>query len=197
MAPEEITALASLGTFVVIAVTAIAAVIQLRHNRAANQLAGVLEYIKLWETEAIQQANVFIQGELEEKLRDPVYRRELFQQSVGRTGHPELIVADWCEQAGSYIKYGLIAPEQFLDLAGAYVGSMWQALKEVVAIRRAVGGRAMYENFEYLAVLQQRWESTHRAGNYPRNFPRLLSESEASELAGSREPIVAERQTVT
>jgi hypothetical protein len=184
MSPEELTALASLGTFIVIAVTAIAAVIQLRHNRAANQLAGVLEYIKLWETEAMQHANAFIQDELPKKLRDRTYREGLFQAHVDRRQHPELVVADWCEQAGSYIKYGLIAPNQFLDLAGAYVETMWVALQEVVAIRRVAGGQAMYENFEYLAALQRQWAARHGTGNYPRNVPRLLSERESQRLAG-------------
>jgi len=94
IAPEELTAFASLGTFVVIAVTAIAALVQLRHNRAANQLSGVLEYIKIWETESIQHANRFVQDELPAKLNDPQYRQELFKPFVDRTRHPELTIAD-------------------------------------------------------------------------------------------------------
>jgi hypothetical protein len=184
MTPEELTAFASIGTFVVIAVTAIAAIVQLRHIRAANQLAGVLEYIKIWESEPMQQANKFIRDELPAKLREPSYRRELFQSHVNRSAHPELIAADWCEQAGSYIKYGLISPPQFLDIAGAYVERVWQDLKEVVAIRRVISGPAMYENFEYLAALQLQWDERHKRGNYPRHLPRLLTDEESRVLAG-------------
>ncbi|GEM_PF-5576807 len=62
---------------------------------------------------------------------------------------------------------------------------MWLALKEVVAIRRVVGGQAMYENFEYLAAVQQQWNAQHQVGNYPRNVPRLLTEPEWRRLAGT------------
>jgi hypothetical protein len=184
MTPEELTAYASLGTFVVIAITALVAIVQLRHFRAANQLAGVLEYIKLWESPDIQRANKFIRTELASKLKDPEYRRELFQSDVDRAVHPELLAADWCEQAGSYIKYGLISHSQFLDLAGGYVERLWADMKEVVAIRRLVRGPAMYENFEYLVALQKEWEKRHKLGNYPRNTARLLSDDEVRRLAG-------------
>ncbi|MDQ6766619.1 MAG: hypothetical protein M3Z41_02290 [Candidatus Eremiobacteraeota bacterium] len=185
MSPDYLTAFASLGTFLVIAVTAIAAVVQLRHIRASNQLAGMLYYVKFWETDAFQRANTFINVELAAKLRDPDYRRELLGGTIDRTAHPELVAADWCEQAGSCIKYGLIAEAQFLDLCGAYVDGTWEALKEVVAIRRVALGPALYENFEYIAALGKRWGRTHKRGNYPNRVPRLLSDEEASALTGS------------
>jgi hypothetical protein len=186
MTPEELSALGSIGTFVVIAVTAVAALIQLRHIRSANQIAAVLEYIKLWESDTIQRANIFVFDKLDEKLRDPRYRRELFERDVDRGAHPELVVADWCEQVGSYIKFGLVSPTQFLDLAGGYLERMWPPLREVVAIRRVTGGPGMYENFEYLAALQQQWSRRHSRGNYPRNLPRLLSDDECRQLAGAK-----------
>lgn len=185
MTPELLSTIASIGTFVVIAVTAVAALIQLRHIRASNQLAGVMQYIKFWESESMQRANVFIHDELPAKLRDPHYRAELFAIDVDRKRHPELVPCDWCEQAGSYVKFGLISKEQFLDLAGGYVVRAWRALKEVVAIRRAVGGPQMYENFEYLAALAQDETARRGSGNYPKDAPRLLTPKESTELAGT------------
>jgi hypothetical protein len=188
MAPEELTAIASIGTFIVIAVTAISAVIQLRHIRSGNQIGAMVEYQKLWDRAVVQRANQFVFSELPGKLREPHYRRELLEIEVDRTLHPELVAADWCEQAGSYAKFGLISAEQFLDLAGGYIARMWPALKEVVAIRRVAGGPAMYENFEYLAALQQVWDRRHPRGNFPRNLPRLLREDESQTLAGLPPP---------
>jgi hypothetical protein len=186
MTPEMLTAVASLATFVVIAVTAAVAIIQLRHISASNQLTGVMKYIEFWESDRMQRANVFIQEELPKKLRDPDYRRELWAIDVDRNLHPELIAADWCEQAGSYIKYGLLREAQFLDLAGGYIERIWPVLKEVVAIRRvAFNSSAMYENFEYLAALSQRLRERRRTTNYPRHVPRLLSDADAPILAGS------------
>lgn len=45
MSLELLNALASAGTFIVIGATAIAAVIQLRHVRASNQLQGLLSVL--------------------------------------------------------------------------------------------------------------------------------------------------------
>jgi hypothetical protein len=186
MTPELLTAVASIATFVVIAVTAGAAIIQLRHISASNQLAGMMKYIEFWESDRMQRANVFIQEELAKKLRDPDYRRELWAIEVDRKLHPELIAADWCEQAGSYVKYGLLREAQFLDLAGGYVDRIWPVLKEVVAIRRVVfDSPAMYENFEYLAALAQRLRQRGGTANYPRHLPRLLSDADAPIIAGS------------
>ena len=185
MTPEMLTAVASIATFVVIAITAVAAIIQLRHISASNQLTGVMKYIEFWESDRMQRANVFVQGELADRLRDPDYRRELWEVEVDRKLHPELIAADWCEQAGSYVKYGLLREAQFLDLAGGYVDRIWPVLREVVAIRRVVfNSSSMYENFEYLAALAKRLRDRGGVANYPRNLPRLLSDADAPIIAG-------------
>ncbi|MBC5823532.1 MAG: hypothetical protein GIW99_07465 [Candidatus Eremiobacteraeota bacterium] len=66
-------------------------------------------------------------------------------------------MCDFIEQSGSYIKYGMLDADQYLDLSGAYVWSMWQRLQDVVAMRRvARNSDEMYENFEYLAALVKR-----------------------------------------
>lgn len=85
------------------------------------------------------------------------------------------------EQQGSYIKYGMIDEKQYVDLVGAYVTSMWEALREVVAIRRhARNSGRMYENFEYLASVVARRDS---ARSFPSDVPPLMPESEWRELA--------------
>lgn len=40
-------------------------------------------------------------------------------------------------------------------------------------IRRNLGAPALWENFEYLALLSKRFVETHPAGAYPRGEPRL------------------------
>jgi hypothetical protein len=190
MSPEMLNAFASVATFVVITVTAIAALVQLRHMRAGNQLTGMMEYINHWQNPEMQRAIMFVQSDLPAKLREPWYRAELFEQYVDRTQHLELQPADWCEQAGSYIKFGLITEAQFLDLAGSFVSYMWEALIEVIAIRRvAFNNQLMYENFEYLVTLERRKEQRQgEAGGYPAGTPRLLSMDEARRIAGVRPP---------
>ena len=187
MTAEYLSAYAAIGTFVVIAITAIAAVVQLRHIRGSNQLAGLLHVTEMWRGDAIQQANKFIDEDLAERLRAPSYRAELMERVPSRRTHPELLVADMMEQTGSYIKYGMIDGQQFLDITGNYVEHMWARLKEVVAIRRvATNSAALYENFEYLAALEQDFRAKHAADNYPRGVRRLMPEAEWRELGAPK-----------
>ncbi len=184
MSAEYLSAYAAIGTFLVIAITAIAAVIQLRHIRGANQLTGLLHLTEAWRGDAIQQANRFIQEELPARLRDADYLAELMGPDPSRRTHPELLVADMLEQTGSYIKYGMIDGQQFLDITASYVDHMWNSLKDVVALRRAaIGSASLYENFEYLAVLAQDFHAKHKKDNYPRGVRRLMTEPQWRELA--------------
>ena len=183
MSAEYLTAYASIGTFVVIAITAIAAVVQLRHIRGANQLTGLLHVTQTWRGDEIQEANRFIHAELPAKLKDPVYRAELSAPDPDRRAHIELLVADMLEQTGSYIKYGMLDGQQFIDITGGYVRHMWESLKPVVTLRRAaMKSASLYENFEYLAVLEQDFSAKHGGDNYPRGVRRLMNESEWRDL---------------
>jgi hypothetical protein len=187
MTPEAIGAVASVGTFLVIAVTAFAALVQLRHIRAANQLTGLLPYIARWESDAVQSANRFVESELSAKLKQEDFLVGLWLRNPDRREHPELRVADWCEQMGSIIKYGMVSEDQFLDLAAWYLESMWDQLREVVAIRRAATeSSGEYENFEFLAVRAKAFSATHPSGNYPRGVERLLQDEEWKTLAHQR-----------
>jgi hypothetical protein len=187
MTPEVIAAIASIGTFVVVGVTAIAALVQLRHIRAANQLTGLLEYTARWQSDEVQSGTLFVETQLPAKLRDPDYRASLLQINPDRRSHPELKVADWFEQMGSFIKYGLIAESQYMDLAQGYTRSMWEQLREVVALRRAaVANNSMYENFEYLAARSKMFNAGRNHTNYPRGTPRLMRDEEWQQLAAAR-----------
>ncbi len=187
MTAETIGAISSVATFLVIGITAIAALVQLRHIRSANQLTGLLHYIARWESDAVQSASGFVESQLKAKLHDPDYREGLWHHNPDRREHPELRVADWCEQMGSYIKYGMIAEQQYLDLGGWYIDSMWDQLQEVVAIRRAASGQsAMYENFEFLAARSKAWAAEHPEGNYPRRVPRLMPDEVWKKLTNQR-----------
>ena len=186
MNAEFVTAVSAFLTFLVITVSSIAALVQLRHIRSSNQLAGLLRYTEWWETPLIQSSIKFVRTELAQRLRDDAkYRDELLQGVATRADHPELLVADWVEQAGSYIKYGLLAEDQFLDLAAGFIDSIWDSLEPVVALRRVHGGASIFENFEFLAQRSKAWRRRHAAtGNYPTGTPRLMTQEQARTIAG-------------
>ncbi len=77
MSLELVNTFATLGTFVVIAATAIAAVVQLRHMRGSNQITALNELRETMETPDFQATSHFVGSELPAKLRDPAFRYQL------------------------------------------------------------------------------------------------------------------------
>jgi hypothetical protein len=54
MSAEWVTAIGTIGTFVVIAASAVAALVQLRHMRGSNQIAALNELRETMESESFQ-----------------------------------------------------------------------------------------------------------------------------------------------
>lgn len=160
-------------TFVVIGATAIAAIVQLRHLRASNQLSALLTLLKSWQDPQFHGWMDFVINDLVEKMKDPVFVASLEAIPPERRIHPELHICDFYEQVGSYMKYGLLDEKSFLDV-GWRVTRSWSLLWPVIEImRRSRKTPALYENFEYLAARGRLWEKRHPGGNYPKGTPRM------------------------
>ena len=71
MSAEWVTAIATLGTFIVIAASAVAALMQLRHMRGSNQIVALTECRETMESETFQNAREFVLMVLPELLKDP------------------------------------------------------------------------------------------------------------------------------
>ena len=173
MTLEAVNTLFSALTFMVIAVTAIAATVQLRHLRSSNQLAALVHLLEDWQKPELQRWVSFVRIELPEKLRDPAYLASIVPHRSDRTMHPWLHLCDYFEQMGSYFKYGLVDADAFLDTSGGQVLRLYTSLKPCIAALRAESGPSMYENFEYLAVQAILWNRRFPEGRYPTNVPRF------------------------
>jgi len=160
-------------TCVVIAATAIAALIQLRHLRASNQLAGMIEINRMWQDPQMQAWFNFVRDDLPAKLQDPEFCAGLRGDRIDRRVHVELYVADYWEQIGGYVKHGLIDERSLLDLGNDQIVGFWEILWPVTALRRERSGPAIYENFEYLAVRSRQWIARGPRGTYPPGMPRF------------------------
>jgi len=172
---EVVNTAAALGTFVVIAATAIAAVIQLRHLRASNDLQGLLKVLEMAYQPAIQDAFDFLTHDFPDKMKDEAFRHELEIDPIDSHVHKELIACEYYERLGSYVKNRLIPAELYLDCSSPDL--YWDALAPVIATLRKQRGPSAYENFEYLVVLSRRWNEAHPDGNYPKDVPRLPTAS--------------------
>jgi hypothetical protein len=174
--PESLTAFASVGTLVVIGATALFAAIQLRHARAGNQIAAVMNLAHVIQSSEFQNSRRFVRDELPNKLRDPLFRQELNKVPIGEAARPLVLVANFYEELGAFVKRGIIDADMACDLWSAQVTGDWDQLSPAIAIIRREQGLATFENFEYMVVLGERWLIRHPAGTYPKNYRRRLVE---------------------
>ncbi len=174
MLPEWLSAIAESGTLVVILASVLAALIQLRHIRAGNQLQALLSLEHDFRAPELQSALTYIQKQLPERLEDPVYRREL--ETIGfvdPAAHPEMIACNWLNEMGTLVKHGLVSEATFMDLFARLIVHCWRQVAPAVAIMRRKRGEAQYHDFEYLAMRAADWLKRNPAGMFPRRFSRI------------------------
>lgn len=172
MKTEELNLLLSGATLLAIGITAIAAVIQLRHLRGTYQLSAVMHLVDRFSRPEIAHAVEDARSALSERLADPAYRDTL-AGNPSKAQHPELILCDFQEQVGSYVRHGLISESLYFDCASYTATHLWRFLEPVVAIRRRNHGPHVYENFEYL-VARTRAYVARNPSAFDRRTPRLM-----------------------
>jgi hypothetical protein len=171
MSLELLNAAASVGTFLVIGATAIAAVIQLRHMRANNQLEGLLDVLARVEDETFNKWLTDTQRQLPALLADGAYIQSIVDNTFDRTAE-WLQLANQYERVGSLLKYKLIPEEPFLDVYWGRAIHAWEILLPIISlVREARQDDAVWENFEYMYVCAQRFAQRHAHGNYPKGVP--------------------------
>jgi Domain of unknown function (DUF4760) len=178
MSLELVNTLATFGTFFVIAATAIAAIVQLRHARSSNQIAALNELREVRETPEFAAAELYVSNDLRQKLRDPAFRYQLDNRSA-RTDETNaqilkiVTIANYYEGMGILAKSGLVDQELALDQWCENIVNDWERLAPFTAIGRRTVGPALLENFEYLTVLAQDWKAAHPKGTYPAGVRRI------------------------
>jgi hypothetical protein len=170
---EILNTAAAIGTFLVIAATAIAAVIQLRHMRQGNQLEGLLSVLARVEDANFNRWVTEAQRQLPELLADPAYRQSIIDGTFDRDV-AWLNLANSYDWVGSLVKNRLIPIDAFLDVYSYRVMQAWKVIEPVAALVRPHAGDATWENFEYLYVKAEDHEKKHAGvGTYPKHVRRV------------------------
>jgi hypothetical protein len=178
MSLELVNTLATFGTFVVIAATAIAAIVQLRHARGSNQIAAMNELRETFEKADFIDAERFVNAELSARVQDPAFRYQ-FANVSARTDETRPLIAklntvgNFYEAMGILVKTGLVDGILVLEMWADVICGSWTRLAPIVAIGRRSFGDALWENFEYLSVLSQDWRAAHPHGTYPAGVRRV------------------------
>jgi hypothetical protein len=173
MSAEWVTAISTAGTFVVIAASAVAALVQLRHMRTSNQLAVLNEIRHSMERPEFRRAFQFVTHELEAHTANPDCRKRLLEMSGPEAEMVRDVGNFFDGVAAQVVKHGMVDPELACDWWYSYVVRAWEALATFTASRRAMLGYDMWEDFEYLALLCKRFRARYPRGTYPHGEEHL------------------------
>lgn len=171
MSAEWVTAIATMGTFVVIAASAVAALLQLNHMRGSNQIVALTECRETLESDSFQEARHFVLRLLPEVLNDSEIRRRLVEGVFPTELRQAQYVANFFESMGAFVRFNIIDRTIACDLWSTVVLGCWEALRPVTrALRHRDPG--VWENFEYLAMLSKQYLDRFPTA-YPAGMPRM------------------------
>jgi hypothetical protein len=186
MSADWVTATGTLGTFLVITASAVAALVQLRHMRGSNQIAALTEFRETMESDRFQTAQAFVSFELPKRLKDPAEAVQATTFPFRGEYQALSTVANMFEALGGLVKSGVIDRDVACDVVALIVVRNWDAMVPVVTyMRRKVVNKALWENFEYLALLSKRFIANHPRGAYPHGEPRLPEDDSVIDLLDS------------
>jgi hypothetical protein len=168
--------MATFATFIVIAASATAALLQLHHTRGSNQIIALTECRETLESEEFQNARQFVMTVLPELMKDPAIHRKLEQRYFPNELRPANNVANFFESMGAFVRFNIIDRTIACDLWCGVVLSCWEGLLPVTRIRRHLDP-GIWENFEYFAVLSKEF-SERFPTTYPRGMPRMPLEEQ-------------------
>ena len=168
---ELLAALASIGTFVVITASAIAAFVQLRHLGGSNELEALNDFRQNFESPDVQAAQTALPL-IQERLKAQSCRLELQQDHVPGWAQPALPACRLFELLGVYVKHRIVSRDVVCDLWAPVVLGFWEDLAPLIVIMRRTRGETLLENFEMLACLCKRWLEVNRS-TYPKGLPRI------------------------
>ena len=178
MSLEMINTFATLGTLLVIAATALAAIIQLRHARTSNHIAAINELRETQETPHFQAGQQLMLTELPIKMRDPLFRQQVADPRSRTDEMRSFItqvtsIGNYYEGMGLLVKTGLVDAHLVLEMWCSQAVQNWERLAPFIAIHRRAAGDGVWENFEYLTTLAQDWIAAHPNGTYPHGRRRI------------------------
>lgn len=180
-AAEWVTALSSFGTFVVIAASAVAAMLQLRHLRSSNQIAAYNECRETFETQAFRDALTFIRNELPARLEQADTTEDMIRNALSGEYSVIRLVANLFETMGLFVKTGMIEERLACELWSGIVLEIWLRLRPVTKLIRERIDPGIWINFEYMAYLSERYNERFPDGEYPAGARRMPLTEPASD----------------
>jgi hypothetical protein len=173
MSAEWVTAIATVGTFVVIAGSAVAALMQLRHMHDSNQMLAYNECRATMDSEHFRNALISIRGQLAARLKDPNAIEEIVASEFAGDYAGIRLVANLFESLGLFVRTGMMEERIACELWSGIIVATWDALRPLTALLRERVDPAIWLNFEYITVLCNRYNKRFPTGEYPAGVERM------------------------
>lgn len=162
---EALAAIGSILSAVVIAVTVIFAarqvrvtVEQLEQLRKSTQFEAARTVLLDLADPAFVDAYRFVVSELQAKMAEPSFRRDLALVGIADDRvHKEILILRAFDRIGTYVRFGLIDGDLVYASYAPRIVLSYGRLAEVIAIHRDIAGPMLYQNFDYLYDDCKRW----------------------------------------
>jgi uncharacterized protein DUF4760 len=184
MSLELLSTVGSLLTVIIVGATAVAALVQLRHLRAGNQINAILTIGDKFMEPRFEQARMKVTAELGKALEDPRFREYVIARAL-RKSMPGIsddqlalliavnFVGNVFEEVGNLCKNGVVDETLLLDEYVTQVVGNWKLLEPYLALSRdATNDPGLWDNFEYLTVRARAFLEAHPT-TYPKGVPRI------------------------
>jgi hypothetical protein len=170
MSWESWTAIGSLLSAAVIAVTVIYAARQARitadqleQMRRATQFEATRTVFSEFVDPQFVDAYKFVFQDFRKLSESDAFRREFAQVGiVDEAVHKEIVVLRALERIGAYVRYGLVDPEMiYSSIYAPRILACHEILSEVIAVYRSIVGHPLFENFDFLYAGCRAWMEEH------------------------------------
>jgi Domain of unknown function (DUF4760) len=179
MPAEWVTAIATVFTALVIAASAVAALMQIGHLRTGNQISAYNECRETMESADFREALAFIRNEIPELLSDPANVSAIVDSALREQYAGIRLVANLFESMGLFVKTGMMDERIACELWSGIVLNAWENLRPLTAELRKRHAPGIWINFEYMAVLSADFIEHFPDGGYPRGVRRMPMEEPA------------------
>lgn len=184
MSLELLNTIASLSTVVIIAATAVAAVVQLKHMRTSNQITALLTIGERFDAPSYVDAYLLIGRKLDDALEDPSFRAYEIAHARNQPLpdiDPELLevrraavlIGNMYDELGLLISNGIVDRKLFVYQYSPHIIEQWHRMEHYIAfVREAQGDNSVWEMYECLVVLTFDF-LRDEPGSYPKGLRRL------------------------
>lgn len=170
MSWEALTALGTLGSALVVAVAAGAAVLQIRHLRAGNQLEAILKIYDTFNSNEMVVARRYCLTDL-----PPILATDASCAAMLRDTDPRvLLVGNFFNEIGALVVDGFLDERVIWPLVPT-AGRLWRILSGLAHEWRRQRSDPVWADFEYVAALEEHVTRSTHIARFPRWFrSRLL-----------------------